>query len=95
MSDRFTRQERLAEVGPAGQARLARARVVVRNDASGAVAAEYLERAGDGSVERSAAASAPDFAHAHVFRHPAARDVGEGAWRALREMLATLERSPS
>ncbi len=49
--DRHARQSRLAEIGPAGQARISRARVDVGLDGTAAeVAARYLAGAGVGCV---------------------------------------------
>ncbi|HEY3495851.1 MAG TPA: hypothetical protein VGK73_14235 [Polyangiaceae bacterium] len=92
MPERFTRQTRLAEIGAAGQARLAAARVTLADDAAGTVAAAYLERAGVGEVRRDRGAPAPRFPHAAVFRHAEAARAGEGSWRALAAILGILER---
>lgn len=91
MPDRFTRQTRLAEIGVAGQARLAALRVVVADDAASSVAATYLERAGLAEVRREPGAIAPHFPHAPAFRHADAARVGEGAWRALTTILSVVE----
>jgi molybdopterin/thiamine biosynthesis adenylyltransferase len=69
--NRHGRQTRLAEVGSAGQARIASARVEVAGDGLDAfVAARYLAGAGVGSVcvgsEALAAAVAPVDAAVHV-----------------------------
>jgi hypothetical protein len=93
MSERFTRQERLAEVGPGGQARLREGRAFVPSGPDAELAELYLARAGVGQVTR--AGDPAPFAHAAVFRHAAAAEVGSGAWRALRELLRLLERVPA
>jgi hypothetical protein len=94
MSDRFTRQERLAEIGPTGQARLREGVALVADGPDAELAALYLERAGVGSVARSDEPARP-FAHAAAFRHAEPARVGSAAWRALRELLRLLERVPT
>jgi len=90
--DRYARQRLLAAVGDAGQARIMAATYTVASDAAAGVARDYLERAGAERFE-TVAASAP-FAHASAFRHAAARDFAEGAWRALGQLRAALEKAP-
>ena len=89
--DRFARQRMLAAVGDAGQARIVAAQYRVADDAAGKVARDYLERAGG---EHFAPVRAPlePFAHQRHFRHAAARDFAEGAWRALEQLRAALEK---
>jgi hypothetical protein len=91
MANRFTRQQRLAEVGEAGQARLGRGSARVPAGAAGAVAALYLERAGVGTIVEDATPEAIAFAHAGVFHHGETRAIGAGAWHALAETLRILE----
>ncbi len=86
---RYTRQIRLAEVGVAGQARLAAAALDCGVDRAGRVEREYLKRAGVGSLH-DRLAEGPMFAHAASFRHPGCREVAAGAWRALRQINTTL-----
>lgn len=88
--DRHARQRLLAAVGDAGQSRIARATYSVADDAAGCVARDYLERAG---AERFEPASPPPFAHAAAFRSPFASELAEGAWRALRQLRAVLEKT--
>ena len=118
---RFTRQQRLLEVGAAGQARIAAARLSPRaRGLAGEVEALYLAGAGvgtlvvdDAKAGETAAALAPDVrivvasadtggsvaAADRTAPLPApiaglvagARDVGEGAWRALVALRAVLE----
>jgi len=94
MSNRFTRQERLAEVGEHGQTRLLNGQAQVPDDASGVLAALYLERAGVGTIARDAAGARP-FAHRAAFHHGAALELGAGAWHALSEILRLLGRDPA
>lgn len=96
MSERFSRQIRLHEVGVEGQRALAEARVVVRGEAaSGGVALSYLQRAG---VEHACldveARDAPPFPHQRHFRFEGARAVAEGAWQALRAVRKVLGVEP-
>ena len=118
---RFTRQQRLLEVGAAGQARIAAARLSPRaRGLAGEVEALYLAGAGvgtlvvdDAKAGETAALLAPDVrivvasadtggsvaAADRTAPLPApiaglvagARDVGEGAWRALVALRAVLE----
>jgi len=90
MSDeeRFSRQEQLAEVGPEGQRRIAGSTAAVGG--SGAdVERAYLAGAGVGRLVASAGEAEP-FAHREAFAFEATRDVGAGAWRALRHLRAVL-----
>lgn len=88
--DRFARQRMLAVVGDAGQARIVATHFQVAADDAGAVARDYLERAG-GEHFVSARTPLEPFAHERHFRHVAARDFAEGAWRALGQLRAALE----
>jgi len=79
----LTRQIRLREVGPEGQARIGAARVEVRGRDGSLTELVYLHRAG---VERAAILPEKEplaFLHAALFRHDSARTLGAGAWRAL------------
>lgn len=90
MVDRYTRQRRLAEVGDAGQARIAAARFSVADAPEAWSEREYLERAGAGSVTTVPGLEVAPFAHAAAFRYTAARRLGAGAWRALEGLRAAL-----
>jgi hypothetical protein len=93
--DRYARQRLLPAVGDRGQEHIAEATFVV-DGAQHAVAAterEYLTRAGAQRFAPASAARAP-FVHAAVFRHAAARDFAEGAWRALAQLRTSLELTP-
>jgi hypothetical protein len=91
MSDveRYSRQERLAEVGLAGQEKLRRARAVVRAAAGADVECAYLAAAGVHEVVQEELPAEP-FAHADAFHFGPARDVGAGAWRALGTLRQVL-----
>ena len=84
--DRFARQQQVAAVGELGQARIVAATYSVCDDARvpSLVARQYLERAG--AVRFEPADTTPTFVHAAEFRHPAAREFAEGAWRALAQL---------
>jgi hypothetical protein len=90
MSDRYTRQRRLAEVGDRGQARIAAAHYSVGASAEGWIEREYLERAGAGAVTSVAALEVAPFAHAGTFRHRASLRIAAGSWRALVALRRTL-----
>lgn len=91
--DRYSRQRRLQQVGDAGQARLERASLTVAASPAAASELSYLSRAGARAVLISRYESPVAFAHAGFFRHAAARELGAGAWRALRQIKAILEAS--
>jgi len=91
--DRYHRQERLAEIGAAGQARLAAASHRVCGDDGALTELVYLERAGVRAVSIDALAPPRPFAHAAVFRHAASRAHGAGAWRAVRAVTELLGRA--
>ena len=92
--DRYVRQRLLAAVGDRGQQRIAAATFVVASESPRAADVEraYLTRAG--AEQFAAAPAGPAFAHAALFRHPAARDFAEGAWRALAQLRSVLESCP-
>lgn len=87
---RYTRQIRLTEIGEEGQARLERARVRPCGDGfSGTIEARYLRAAGIGVDEEAGEGFGADVS-ALELRDPSAREVGEGALRALVAMRAIL-----
>jgi hypothetical protein len=93
--DRFSRQRKLVQVGDAGQARIEAASYVVRGqgDADGSdVELTYLERAGASRVVRLPDEAPPAFDHEGAFRFEASRRVAAGAWRALAQLKASLEK---
>ncbi|HVW26587.1 MAG TPA: hypothetical protein VHC69_14570 [Polyangiaceae bacterium] len=90
-ADRFSRQERLAEVGPSGQERIRRFAAVVRGTDGADVELAYLSGAGVGGSSARPDEAPPPFAHAGAFRFEAAREVGAGAWRALAQLRRALE----
>jgi len=91
--NRYHRQERLAEIGAAGQARLAAASHRVCGADGALTELVYLERAGFRAVSLDAVAAPRPFAHAATFRHAASRRHGAGAWRALRAVTELLGRA--
>jgi hypothetical protein len=93
---RHGRQIRLPEIGEAGQARLARREVVLGGaGAAREIEATYLVRAGARIVDAPGAGAAPLVGIADAgalgLRHAAARDVAEGALRALVAIHAALK----
>jgi len=91
---RYTRQVRLAEVGEAGQARLASAHACVHGDGMAAdVEARYLRGAGV-SVTHATTHPNEDMPGWLLALGPGARDVAAGAYAALSVMRAVLASSP-
>ncbi|HWA75036.1 MAG TPA: hypothetical protein VG937_22005 [Polyangiaceae bacterium] len=90
--DRYDRQRRLRQVGPAGQLRIERSEATIPAGAAAAVALAYLTRAG---VERAIIEVRPDdaFSHSTFFRFSGPRTVAQGAEGALRHLLKSLELS--
>jgi hypothetical protein len=86
----LTRQIRLAEVGSEGQARIAAATLEVRGRDGSLAELVYLHRAGVERVALRADRQATPFAHAELFRHPAAGRLAAGAWRALAQIRGIL-----
>lgn len=93
-SPRYSRQERLAEVGAAGQERIVRSTAVVRGTRGADIERLYLLRAGVGDVIAREAEAPEPFVHAAAFEFDAARDFAAGAWRALRTLRTTLGIGP-
>ncbi len=87
---RYSRQQRLPEVGDLGQARLARASLHVAAGPAAGTELAYLERAGVGAVFLSSLGQQTPFVHAGYFRHAASRTLAAGAWRALHKINASL-----
>ena len=99
MSDRWDRQIRLRNVGPAGQARIGAARVQVDANSDSDLLVRYLDRAGV-QIEGDAKATSPASAevlvprscpHRSFFRHEASRSVAESSWQALELIRRILE----
>ncbi len=85
---RFERQQRLREVGKAGQLRLASESVTCQSGSGEPYARAYLQGAGlpvsAGSREQAS------FAHASAFQHPAALALAAGAHDAVTLIVARL-----
>jgi len=86
----LTRQIRLAEVGVAGQARLAQASLCVRGSDGSLAEFVYLHRAGIERLSLEPNLPAVPFEHASLFRHAGPRRLGAGAWRALGQIRGVL-----
>jgi hypothetical protein len=88
-SRRFSRQSRLAEIGPSGQSKLCTATVGVRSRGfAEEIERRYVLRAGMQEATSNEAATVSvdlpaDALVALGLRHGAAREVAEGALRAL------------
>jgi hypothetical protein len=88
--DRYGRQRRLAEMGDAGQARLSASVMEVAGSDGAILEAEYLHRAGVQRMSLIPGKEPAPFRHEHFFKHPAARRVAAGAWRALTKIRREL-----
>jgi hypothetical protein len=89
-SARYSRQQRLLEVGERGQARLAAAVVRVEGREAPATEALYLERAGVSAVQLEPDRTPRPFVHAAHFRNVVAEREAAAAWRALKKTLEVL-----
>jgi hypothetical protein len=96
---RYGRQIRLSEIGEAGQARLCAA--AVRPSAVGfarTIEERYLRAAGLRLAPTSAEATNADAdvdASTLGLRHAAAREIGDGALRALKAIRSALASGPA
>lgn len=88
--DRYTRQRRLAEVGPQGQLRLERQRLAVAPHADVELELDYLRRAGVQQVTSDPQQSTLDFPWAAQFQFSGPLGVARGAWSALARIRAAL-----
>ena len=87
---RFARQTKLAEIGAAGQAKIAEASITVGRGFAGWVEARYLRAAGVGDV-RDGAEELVDARFDGL--DPAARDVALGAHAAVVAIQAVVSRA--
>ena len=87
--DRYTRQRRLPEVGPEGQARLSQARLGVAPHPDVALELDYLARAGVAATVDDSSSPLP-FPWSDCFEHAAALGVARGAWCALARIRSEL-----
>lgn len=85
-----SRQVLLPEVGAEGQAKIRAAVFEIAAGSDGDIEALYLERAGALTLHRSDELEAVPFRHAENFRFSASRELGAGAWRALRGLRRAL-----
>ena len=92
--DRYSRQRRLAEVGPEGQRRLEQTELVLASHADADVELEYLTRAGVTRIQLAGGGAAPEFPWSHQFRFSASLAVARGAWCALSRIRAALGHEP-
>ena len=90
MSNLYERQQRLREIGVAGQAKLQAASVRLASGPGAAVAREYLCRAGIGSVSIEGGVPA-SFPHEAYFQSKACLDFALGTWVATRHVIEILE----
>jgi hypothetical protein len=92
--DRYLRQRRLAEIGDAGQERIAAARAEVRGLDGADIEIRYLAGAGLRDITHDPNASPLPFLHEPHFRFASTRRVAAGAWRALGTLKRALEAPP-
>ena len=98
--DRYTRQRRLAEVGPEGQLLLERQNLAIARHADVELELDYFRRAGVQQVtvqqtggqqeEGEAEQSVLDFPWAAQFQFSGPLGVARGAWSALARIRAAL-----
>ncbi len=91
MNDLYVRQERLREIGAAGQARLCQATTCVPDDATTETAIAYLSRAGIGTIVTEKTDRYPKFPHENYFQFEPCRRFANGAWIATRRVVEILE----
>lgn len=91
VNPRHARQQRLAQVGSAGQARIEALVVQVEQHPGATWERRYLERAGAQIAAPTAASPTTPFAHAEVFKHAVSAALGEGTWRALQRLRRALD----
>jgi molybdopterin/thiamine biosynthesis adenylyltransferase len=85
---KFARQVRLAEIGAAGQEKIAAAEVVVARGFAGSIEARYLAAAGVGKI----AQGDYELADSRFDElDPAAREIALGARAAARALLEIVE----
>ena len=89
---RFGRQSRLPEIGEQGQARLGEAKVALGSEGFARTIEEKYVRGFGASIDAGARVHAID-AEILGLESPAAREVGEGALRALVALRSILESS--
>jgi len=92
--DRYSRQRRLAEVGPKGQERLRQAQLRVADHPDVELELDYLARAGAVELRVDPAAPALAFPWTAWFEHDAALGVARGAWCALSRIRGELGVAP-
>jgi hypothetical protein len=93
--DRFSRQRLLAEVGAAGQAKIAGAQLALAAQPGVELEREYLRRAGVGDVSITAELAPEPFPFADQFEFATTRVLARAAWSALdhlRNILAPFPR---
>lgn len=92
--DRYSRQRRLEEVGPAGQRRLEQQPMVLARHEDSDLELAYLERAGVQHITFAVDADGRKFPWAEQFQFAGPRAVARGAYGALWRIRAALRRDP-
>lgn len=88
--DRFSRQRRLPEVGPEGQARIEQSRVQVPRHPGTAIEVEYLSRAGVRQLETTGDEPEP-FPFEQEFTFAASAESARGCYGALTRLKSILQ----
>jgi hypothetical protein len=92
--DRHSRQRILAEVGAAGQAKIAGARLASAPHPGVEIELEYLRRAGVGSAVVAPELAPEPFPFADQFEFAATRTLAHAAWSALAHLRNILASAP-
>jgi hypothetical protein len=88
--DRYTRQRRLPEVGPSGQARLGATALGIAQHSDVELELDYLARAGVVRATVDPAGAPLTFPWSAWFEHSAPLGVARGAWCALERIKREL-----
>lgn len=89
--DRYTRQRRLAEVGPEGQRRLEGAALILARHESVELEADYLQRAGVQQISVAPDAPTVEFPWTEQFQFAGPSSVARGAYAALVRIRGVIE----
>lgn len=91
MTDLYSRQKKLREIGEAGQLKIARATVLIPAGPESEMATEYLRRSGIGSIAVDPHIAPLDFLHADQFQFELCRTFAASAWIATQNVVRILE----
>jgi hypothetical protein len=91
MTDLYSRQKKLREIGEVGQTKISQATVLIPAGPESEMAIEYLRRSGIGSIVVDAHILHPDFLHADHFQFEPCRTFAASAWIATQNVVRILE----